>query len=72
MSWSAGLVVIAVELVRGTLEDLYMVVRGYPVPFFVGFFIVHPCIIVTGVVFTRRVQAEVAWIDAVGRVYPWQ
>jgi len=50
---------IALEVVRGVLDDIYYVSRGYaPAGFYVGFVAVHLIIIVTGVVLLRQATAE--------------
>ena len=50
--------IMAFEIVRGIFGDVYFIARGYSAPIYIGFIILHLVIIVTGVVFTRRVQAE--------------
>lgn len=46
--------VIALEVVRGVLDDLYLIARGHDAVFYGGFAMVHLAIIITGVVFARR------------------
>lgn len=46
--------VIGLEIVRGVLDDIYMITRGYPVGFYIGFIAVHLLIIVTGLAFSRQ------------------
>ncbi len=50
--------VIALEVVRGILDDLYMLARGYAAPIYLGFIVLHVIIIVTGIVSVRQLQAE--------------
>lgn len=52
--------IVALEIVRGILDDIYMIVQGYAAPFYIGFIILHLIIVVTGVVFVRQAQAETA------------
>ncbi len=47
--------VVALEIVRGILDDIYMLIQGYAAPFYIGFIVLHLVIIVTGVVFVRQV-----------------
>jgi|GEM_PF-307998 len=51
--------VIALEFVRGVLDDIYYIFRGYAsVPFYIGFIVVHLIIIVTGIMFWRQAERE--------------
>ena len=50
--------VVALEIVRGILDDLYMISQGYAAPFYIGFIVLHLTIIVTGIVCLRQAQAE--------------
>jgi len=50
--------VIGLEIVRGVLDDIYMITRGYSVGFYIGFIAVHLLIIVTGLAFSRQRAAE--------------
>ncbi len=51
--------VLLLELIRGVLDDIYYISRGYAsVPFYIGFIVVHLVIIVTGVLFWRQTQRE--------------
>ncbi len=43
--------VVLLELTRGIADDVYMIVRGYPVGSNLGFIALHAAIIVTGVIF---------------------
>lgn len=52
--------VIALEIVRGILDDLYMISQGYAAPFYIGFIVLHLIIIVTGIQFARGAQAKEA------------
>lgn len=46
--------VIGLEVVRGIVDDIYMIMRGYSVGFYIGFITVHLLIIVTGLVFSQQ------------------
>lgn len=50
--------VLALELVRGIFDDVYMLARGYSPSLYVGFIILHTIIIVTGLASLRRLRAE--------------
>jgi len=50
--------VIGLEIVRGIVDDIYMMMRGYSVGFYLGFITVHLLIIVTGLAFSRQRVAE--------------
>lgn len=52
--------IIALESVRGILDDIYMIVSGYAAPFHVGFIVVHLIIITTGVAFVREAARQPA------------
>ncbi|HEV2126221.1 MAG TPA: BphX family protein [Chloroflexota bacterium] len=46
--------VIALEVVRGVADDLYLIARGQDAVFYGSFALVHLAIIITGIVFARR------------------
>lgn len=50
LAWLA----IALSLVRGVLDDIYMIAAGYPVPAMLAFIALHLAIIVTGLLALRR------------------
>lgn len=50
--------VIALEIVRGILDDFYMLSQGYSVPVYIGFIVFHIVVIATGFRFARQAQAE--------------
>ena len=50
--------VVALEIVRGILDDLYMISQGYAAPFYIGFIILHAAVIATAVQFSRQAQTE--------------
>lgn len=50
--------VIGLEIVRGILDDVYMMVRGYSVGFYLGFITIHLLIIVTGLAFSGQRTRE--------------
>ncbi len=49
--------VVALEIVRGILDDLYMIGRGYAPEPMIGFIVLHLLVIVPGVVLARRLRA---------------
>jgi hypothetical protein len=46
--------VIGLEIVRGIVDDIYMIMRGYSVGFYIGFIIIHLLVIITGLAFSRQ------------------
>lgn len=52
--------VVALEAVRGILDDIYMIAQGYAAPVYIGFIVLHLVIIATGIRFVRQAQAESA------------
>lgn len=52
--------IVALEAVRGILDDIYMIARGYAAPVYVGFIVLHLVIIGTGIAFARQAQAQPA------------
>ncbi len=48
------------ELLHGVLDDIYLIARGYDAVGYLVFIIIHLIIIVTGVLFVRQAEAEVA------------
>lgn len=51
--------VIALEIVRGLLADIYYIGRGYAsIPFYVGFMTLHLVIIVSGILLARQTAQE--------------
>lgn len=50
--------VVALEAVRGILDDIYMIARGYDALVYGAFIVLHLVIIATGITFVRRVQAD--------------
>ncbi|HEY66311.1 MAG TPA: BphX family protein [Caldilineae bacterium] len=55
--WFVWLIV-ALEIVRGILGDVYMIVNGYETAFYIGFIILHLLIIGTGIAFVRQARGE--------------
>ena len=49
--------VIWLEAIRGVADDFYLVARGYSAPFYTGFAVIHLVVIITGVIFLKRVSA---------------
>lgn len=56
MAW----VIIWAEVFRGILADAIWITRGYSASSYIIFIMIHVIIIVTGVMFVRQAQAEVA------------
>lgn len=50
--------VVALEAVRGVLDDVYMIAQGYAAAVYVGFIVLHLAIITTGIAFVRQAQAH--------------
>jgi hypothetical protein len=50
--------VVWLEFLHGTLDDLFLISRGYDAAGYIGFGVIHIAIIVTGVMFARQAQAE--------------
>jgi len=46
--------VVALEVVRGICDDLYMIANGYGAPFYIGFIVLHVIIITSGVWLVRQ------------------
>ena len=46
--------VLGLEVVRGIVDDLYLLARGYDVGIYVGWIVLHAVIIVTGLLALRR------------------
>lgn len=59
--------VVALEFVRGILDDMYMLAQGYSVPVMLGFIVLHIIIIVTGVALARQVQIHPAGVARVAQ-----
>ena len=56
LAWLA----ITLSIVRGILDDVYMIAVGYPVPMFLGFIALHAVVILTGVIALRRLGKATA------------
>lgn len=52
--------VIGYEILRGIVDDLFLIAQGYPVASYVAWIVIHLIIITTGVMFTRQAQAQTA------------
>lgn len=52
------------ELLHGVLDDIYLIVRGYDAVGYLVFIAIHVAIIVTGVLFARKAEAEATSIAA--------
>ena len=57
---SAALLLVWLEFMHGVLDDIFLIARGYEAGGYIGFIVIHLIIIVTGVLFARRAQAETA------------
>ena len=53
--WLVWLIV-ALEIVRGVFDDVYMIAQGYAPPVYIGFIVLHLVIIGTGLLFARQVN----------------
>jgi hypothetical protein len=53
--WLVWLIV-ALEIVRGVFDDVYMIAQGYAPPVYIAFIVLHLVIIGTGVLFVRQVN----------------
>lgn len=49
--------IIWLEFVRGILDDIYLIVMGYDLVFYIGFIIVHAIIILTGYSGYKKVKS---------------
>jgi hypothetical protein len=54
------------EFTHGVLDDIYLIWRGYDMIGYLVFIAVHLAIVVTGVLFVRQAEAEVAAAPASG------
>jgi hypothetical protein len=52
--------VVVLEAVRGVVDDVYMIARGYDAGFYLSFILVHLVIIATGVVSVRKAEAAMS------------
>lgn len=52
--------VIGLELVRGVVDDLWLIATGHPAGLLIGFLVLHALIIVPGVIFIRQAKREAA------------
>jgi hypothetical protein len=50
--------VIGYEILRGIVDDLFLIAQGYPIASYVGWIVIHLIIIVTGILFVWQAQAE--------------
>jgi hypothetical protein len=48
------------ELLHGVVDDIYLIARGYEAVSYAVFIAIHIAIIVTGVMFARQAETEVA------------
>lgn len=49
--------IICLEFVRGILDDIYLIIMGYDLAFYIGFIIVHTIIILTGYFGYKKAKA---------------
>ncbi|MCF7803867.1 MAG: BphX family protein [Candidatus Marinimicrobia bacterium] len=59
--------VLGLELVRGIIDDIYMIARGYEVTIYVGWIVIHAVIIITGILALR---AHISETEPVGQGDP--
>ncbi|MBI4790318.1 MAG: BphX family protein [Chloroflexi bacterium] len=52
--------VVGYEILRGIVDDLFLIAQGYPIAGYAAWIVVHLIIIVAGVTFVRRATAETA------------
>ncbi|MCI0519814.1 MAG: BphX family protein [Chloroflexi bacterium] len=52
--------IVGYELVRGILDDVYLIIQGYPAGSYIAWIVVHTIIITTAVISTRQAQAAAA------------
>lgn len=52
--------VMGIELVRGIVDDIYMIARGYEPGGFIAWIVIHSIIIITGYLALRTAKQEVA------------
>jgi hypothetical protein len=50
--------VIGYEILRGIIDDLFLIAQGYPIASYAGWIVIHLIIIVTGILFVRQAQAQ--------------
>jgi len=53
-------VVIGLEVVRGIIDDIYMLIRGYDPVFYIGWIVVHTIIIVWALIGLRKTKNQSA------------
>lgn len=60
--------VLGLELVRGIIDDIYMIARGYEITIYIGWIVIHTIIIITGIIALRahRVETEPAGQGDIG------
>ena len=52
--------IIGYEILRGIIDDLFLIAQGYPIASYVGWIVIHLIIITTGVMFVRQAAKETA------------
>ena len=52
--------IVWLELLHGVVDDLYLMANGFSAAQYIPFSVVHLIIIVTGILFVRQAEAEVA------------
>ncbi len=50
--------VLGLELIRGIVDDIYMLIRGYDPAFYIGWIVIHSIIILTGLLALRSASEE--------------
>lgn len=52
--------VVWLEIIRGIVDDLYLISQGYDVVGYVVFILIHLAIIVTGILFARQARRQLS------------
>ena len=52
--------IVWLELLHGVVNDIYLIANGFSAGGYIPFIVIHLIIIVTGVLFARRAEAETA------------
>ena len=52
--------VVGYEILRGIIDDLFLIAQGYPIASYAAWIVIHLIIIATGVMFARQAQAQTA------------
>ncbi|MBI5654021.1 MAG: BphX family protein [Chloroflexi bacterium] len=52
--------IVGYEILRGIVDDLFLIAQGYPVTSYVAWIVIHLIIITTAVMFTRQASQKTA------------